>query len=114
MAFAWISACKGLFHFEHWAKESSRMLDTLRYTKQLEGVGVSREQAEAHVQILGEMMEKNFATRQDLKDLEHELNSFRQEFKHDMRDLEQRMTIKLGTIVSIAIGVAVALAKLVD
>lgn len=151
------------------------MFNSLKYAKQLEQVGVSREQAEAHLQIIGEIMESNFATREDLVELKHivesrfaafdsRLNSLKSDFeskldtfeskldskldtleskfdskldalelKFDSRSdaieaksnsrfdaleakiiqSEQRMTIKLGTIVSLAIGVAVTLAKLV-
>lgn len=51
-------------------------------------------------------METNLATQQDIKDL-------KQDYKHELIQLEQRMTIKLGTIISIAIGIAVTLVKLV-
>lgn len=126
------------------------MFNSLKYVKKLEEAGVSREQAEMHIQIVGEIMETNLATRQDLKDLNllltHEIALFRQEttqsmvsfrqeiaqsmvlfhqeitqsmallrqdVKQEMAQSEQRMTIKLGTIVSIAIGIAVTLAKIV-
>jgi len=93
------------------------MINSLKYAKQLEQVGVSREQAEAHLQILVEIMETNLATREDLKDLKIELKQdlqlLRQELKSDVIQSEQRMTIKLGTIVSVAIGIAVAVTKVV-
>ncbi len=88
------------------------MFNTLKYAKKLESVGLSREQAEAHIQILSEVMEDTLATKQDVKDLRNELRESQQLLSQEMLQLEQRMTIKLGTIVSIAIGVAVALAKL--
>lgn len=92
------------------------MFNSLKYAKQLETVGVSREQAETHLQILAEVMETNLATRENLKDLKIELKQdlqlLRQEIKNDVVQSEQRMTIKLGTIVSVAIGVAVAITKL--
>lgn len=44
-------------------------LDTLGYCKRLEAVGVPREQAEVHAQILTEVMSQ-VATKDDLKDLE--------------------------------------------
>ncbi len=80
------------------------MYNSLKHVKKLEEAGITREQAEAHVQIMTEIIETNLATKQDLKDLG---SSLRQE----MKEMELRMTIKLGTIVSIAIGVTVALAK---
>lgn len=101
------------------------MINSLKYVKKLEQAGVSREQAETHIQIASEIMETHFATKQDLKDLDtslrHEMallrqdmNTLRQELKQEIVHSEQRMTAKLGTIVSVAIGVAVALTKLVS
>ena len=49
------------------------MFDTLRYSKILEAVGVSREQAEAHIKIIAEVVETDLATKQDLRELEHRL-----------------------------------------
>jgi hypothetical protein len=56
---------------------------------------------------------------QGFQNLRLEMQELRQEMKYDLSLLdqkiiqsEQRMTIKLGTIVSLAIGVAVALAKI--
>ena len=82
------------------------MFNSLKYAKQLEGVGLPREQAEAHVQIMTEIVETSLATKQDLKDLKTDLES-------RMIQLEYRLTIKLGTIVSLAIGIAVTLSKFV-
>lgn len=107
------------------------MFNTLKYVKKLEEVGITRQQAEAHIQIVSEIMENNLATRQDMNDLRqefkqdmsemrHEIAELRHELKHEISLLdqkmiqsEQRLTIKLGTIVSIAMGAAVALMKLV-
>ncbi len=61
-------------------------------------------------------METTLATQQDLKDMgiaiRHDMAILRQEVKQEIVLSEQRMTIKLGTIVSVAIGAAVALTKL--
>ncbi len=79
------------------------MFKSLRYTKKLEEVGLTREQAETHIEIMTEIIETNLATKQDIKDLENKIIQS-----------EYRLTIKLGTIVSIAIGVAVALTNLLN
>jgi hypothetical protein len=75
------------------------MFNTLRYSKTLEAVGISREQAEAHINIIAEIVEGELTTKQDLKELEF------------------RLTIKLsaivGTMVTFAIAVTAALAKLI-
>lgn len=63
------------------------MLNTLRYTKSLEEVGVAREQAEVHMQIITEVIESELATKQDMKDLKSELKQEMQELRHEMQSL---------------------------
>ena len=82
------------------------MFNSLKHAKSLEEVGFTRQQAEVQVEMLTEFVTDNFATKQDLRDL-------RTELKSDMVLLENRLIIKLGTIVSVSLGVAVALARLV-
>ncbi len=57
--------------------------------------------------------EDTYVLKQDVNLLRQDINSLRQEVKQDSALQEQRVIIKLGAIVSIALGVAVALAKLV-
>jgi len=74
------------------------LINTLEYAKRLEAAGVSRKQAEAHIQIISNVVEVDMATKQDLKELEY------------------RLTIKLCTIIcgftTTTIGLAVAIIKL--
>lgn len=81
------------------------MLNTLKYSRILEAVGVSQDQAEAHIQIIAEIVEGDLATKQDIKELENKLIQ-----------LEYRLVIKLGAvvgaIVTLAIAVTAALTKL--
>ena len=100
------------------------MFNALKYTKKLEEVGLTRDQAETHMLIMTELIETSFATKQDMKDVRVDLESVRvsldnkisqveRQFENKMIQLEYRLTIKLGTIVSVAIGVAVALTKVI-
>ena len=77
------------------------MFDTLRYSKVLEAAGVSRDQAEAHVRIMAEIVEGNLASKQDVREL-----------KDELQKLEYRLVIKLGALVTAAIACAVALLKI--
>ena len=77
------------------------MFNTLMYAKKLEEVGISRQQAEAHVQIIAEIIEGDVATKQDVK-----------EIKDEMLKLEYRLIIKLGALVTVIIATAVAILKL--
>jgi len=89
--------------------------DTLKYANTLKKAGVSHEQAEAQAEALSEVMEINLrelATKGDLAALKTDLAALRTELKADMVQLEQRMTIKLGTMLTVAVGAIVALTKL--
>ena len=73
------------------------MFDTLRYSKALEAVGVSRDQAEAHIKIIAEIVEGDLATKADVREL-----------KDEMQKLEYRLIIKLGSIIVATITLAIA------
>jgi hypothetical protein len=88
------------------------MFNSLKYAKNLEEAGVPRAQAEAHVLLISEFLEMSFVTKQDMALLKQDFLLLRQDLEQKIIQSEQRMTIRLGTIVSIAIGVAVTLAKL--
>ncbi len=81
------------------------MFDTLRYSKVLEAAGVSRDQAEAHIKIIAEIVEGDLATKEDVREL-----------KDEMQKLEYRLIIKLssvvGAIVTLAIAATAAVTKL--
>ncbi len=73
------------------------MINTLKYAKKLEEAGFSRQQAEANIQIIAEIVEDDVATKQDIK-----------EIKDEMQKLEYRLVIKLSTIVGAMITLAIA------
>ena len=82
--------------------------DTLKYSKRLKDAGVPYKQAEAEAEALAEVLEvnlKDLATKEDLKALEDRLGD-------KITMLEQRMTIKLGTLMVFAVGAVAALVKL--
>lgn len=85
------------------------MFNTLLYTKKLEQVGISREQAEMHVQIMAEILEGNLATKQDMQetkqeirdavqDTQKEIQSIKRDFFHQLEQVESRLVIRLGMI----------------
>ena len=74
------------------------MFNTLQYARKLEAVGISREHAEAHIQIIAEIIEGDMATKSDIRELENKLVQ-----------LEYRLVVKLGAIVVTATTLAVAL-----
>ncbi len=73
--------------------------DTLKFANTLKAAGVPPAQAEAVA--LSEVLEVNFKDLVTKKDMHC-----------DMRDLEQRLIIKLGALIAVAIGLVAALVKL--
>ena len=110
------------------------MRDTLMYVKKLEAVGIPRKQAEAQVQIMTEVVDMDFATKQDLKD---ETTSLREEIKtlgielraemkelgtelrgeikdvrNDMIIMEHRLIIRMGRMLVASTGLTITIVGL--
>ena len=110
------------------------MIHALRYTEDLEKAGFSAEQAKASVKIWMDLMSDNFATKSDLKEHQFitrndlrdhqqifsrelsqvssrfdELSRVQVELNSEMKLLESRLTVKLGSIMVIGIGLLGAL-----
>ncbi len=81
------------------------MINAFKYTKQLEEAGFSRAQAEIQLQVITEIVEGDLATKQDLSTSVERL-------EHKMLQMEYRLIMKLGTIITVAIGAFAALIKL--
>jgi hypothetical protein len=78
----------------------------MEYTKKLESVGFTRDQIEVGFEMLNEFTKNNLASKEDL-------DSFKKEFKHTIEILEYKLTIKMGSMLILAVGILVALQKLV-
>lgn len=68
--------------------------DTHAYVKELQAVGFTEEQAEVQANTLKTLIESELATKRDLK------------------KLELRLTVRLGSIMVIGIGVGATLVKI--
>lgn len=95
------------------------MFNALKYTQELEKAGFSRQQAEASVKVLIEVMDQNFMTKADLKELEFridsrflEVDSKFSKMESKFQELEYKLTVKLGAMLTVAIGATATLVKL--
>jgi hypothetical protein len=87
--------------------------------KRLKDAGVLPAQAEAEAEALAEVLEvnlKDLATKADLareaEYLRRDIREMEQRIDARFVQLEQRMTIKLGGLMVVAVGVVAALVKL--
>lgn len=88
--------------------------DTLRAARKLrdEG-GFDEKQAAILVDTFAEGMGETLATKADLEVLRGDLEKTETALRVEMRELEQRMTIRLGAMMVGAVALIVALIKLV-
>ena len=86
--------------------------DTLKYANRLKAAGAEPKIAEAEAEALAEVFELNLnevATRDNLKHMEERLN---ERLEARLLQLEQRMVIKLGGLMVVAIGAVATLVKI--
>ena len=87
--------------------------DTLKFVKTLEAAGVPPQQAEAMSAAVRDSHETaDLVTKGDLRELKTDLLHEISDVRHELKQLEQRMTIKLGSMLAIAVGVIAAVVKL--
>ena len=97
--------------------------DTHAFVKQLTAVGMPENQAEVLAANQVSLIDDKLATKQDLKalematkrdikELETSLKRDIADVKRDMKELEARMTIRLGTMMVLAVGSVATLVKL--
>ena len=97
--------------------------DTYAAVKQMKDSGLAEAHAESIVAAIqagmGHLADlatkedlKNFATKEDLKSIETELRATKAELKADIEHLQQRMTIRLGVMLSAVAALAIAAARL--
>jgi hypothetical protein len=97
--------------------------DTLEYARRLEKTGIGREQAEAHVAILRDVMLDSVATKADVaklssdnerefaalcsdtKRLEERIVGEIKRLEGEMKLLENRLIVRLGAVVAAVVGV---------
>ena len=75
--------------------------DTLAYAKRLKDAGFTNQQAEVQALAFSEIIEERLATKQDIASLQR-----------DIKELEMRLTLRLGGMMAASIAVVAALVKL--
>ena len=74
------------------------MFNTMVYAKKLEAVGLPRAQAEAHVEIIANIIEDDLVTKQDIRELEFRLVT--------------KLSVIMGTMLTMSIAIITVLNKL--
>ena len=102
---------------------STLAFDTLRYTERLRAAGVSEPQAKAEAEalrdVLSEALDSTFATKADIARLEASTRENFTALRGDMSAMrseiqaqENRLFIKLGAFMTVAVGVIITILRL--
>jgi hypothetical protein len=83
--------------------------DTHKAVRRLKDAGIEEPLAEAVVETVGEAISGNLATKDDLRNINADLRVI----KAELEALELRIILKLGSLVILTMGLAVALIKLI-
>jgi hypothetical protein len=90
------------------------MFNAIKYTQEMEQAGFSRAQADVSLKILIEVMNENFATKSDLFETEARLKAEIKAVETSVRELDYKLTIKLGLMLTAAVGITATLFKLLQ
>ncbi len=82
--------------------------DTLKFVERLEAGGFTSAQAKAAAQAFAEATSQELASKADIAVLRSEMQSLRSEMQSSFQILEQKMTIKLGGLIVVAVGALLA------
>ncbi len=102
---------------------SALAFDTYAAVKKLKEAGFTEQQAEAQTALLTDVIAGELATKHDIEtvkldienvraELKRDIEALRADMKHDMKELELRLTIKLGAMLALAVGAVATLVKL--
>jgi len=76
--------------------------DTLAYAKKLKQAGFTEEQAEVQSEALAGVLENNIATKRDIHSLD-------QKIEQQSEILSYKLTIRLGSMLVVAVGLLASL-----
>jgi hypothetical protein len=86
--------------------------DTLKFARTLEDAGVPTEQATVHARALADALSDDMVTKSHLDIRLAEVKSELSGLRHDIREQESRMTIKLGGMLVVLAGVILTAMKM--
>lgn len=91
---------------------NTMLFDTLQYSKNLINAGFTPQQAEVQAEALKKVIDENLATKHDLFEVKRDLESAIHNVEVKLKELELRMTIKLGGMLVAGIGILIIMMKL--
>lgn len=86
--------------------------DTLTYANKLKAAGFTEEQAGAQAEALRAVVDENLATKNDIALVQRDIKELDTRMGSEMKQMESRITIRLGGLIVGATAVLAVLIKL--
>jgi hypothetical protein len=83
---------------------STILFDKTAYVDRLRRAGIAEDQARAHAEAMDEALREAVSTKADITTVRMDIAALRSEIQLAVRD----MTIRTGTMLSIAVGILIA------
>jgi hypothetical protein len=87
--------------------------DTLAYAKKLLSAGFTQQQAEVQAEALKDIIDDRLATKDDIKETNLQIRESEKNLRHEMKEMELRIVIRLGAMIAASIAIIVTFLKLV-
>ena len=94
---------------------SLHIIDTLQFARRMQKAGLDQKVAEELAEAIKETQTQSvegLATKQDLKDLELATKHDLKMIERDIKNLEQKIILKLGSLIAVSVAILAALIKL--
>ncbi len=91
---------------------ASYTFDTLSYAKELIAAGMPQQQAEVISLRQRTLIENELATKADIAGIQRDMKGMDVDLRLTIKELETSLTLRLGSIVVIALGAMTTLTKL--
>ena len=92
---------------------ASYTFDTLSYAKELIAAGMPQQQAEVISLRQRTLIENELATKADIAGIQRDMKGMDVDLRRTIKELETSLTLRLGSIVVIALGAITALNQLI-
>ena len=92
---------------------ASYTFDTLSYAKDLIAAGMPQQQAEVISLRQRTLIENELATKTDIAGIQRDMKRMDVDLRRNIKELETRLTLRLGSIVVISLGAITALNQLI-
>ena len=81
--------------------------NALKYVEELRNAGMPEKQAEAQIRVLNEVVDSELAYKQDVETIQLKIETVREEFRRDIKELELRLThtltVRLGGLMALGV-----------